>query len=58
MKAILLIDKYSNKSNGKTYPLYASKNETVTIISKHDNVYIVEGKTGRFSVREEHLKLQ
>lgn len=57
MQATLLKDVYGNKSNGKQFPQYGSKNEIVTIISQHDNVYIVEGKSGRFPVRKECVKI-
>lgn len=52
-QAILLIDILSNRSA----VLYGHKGEQVSIISWHGKVAIVEGKKGRFSVREENLQL-
>lgn len=54
--AVLKIDKYALKGTNNVFPKYASKGDIVKIISWHDEVAIVEGKGGRFSIRREFLK--
>ena len=53
-KALLLKEITSN--NGKSKTVYGSKNELVSIISNRGNVLIVEGKTGRYSVKGIELR--
>ncbi len=57
-RAILLVDKFSLKGNAGKFKQYGSKGETVEIISWHDNVAIVKGKSGTFSIKKEDLKQQ
>lgn len=53
--SIILTEKKAIKK-GKPY-IYANKGEQVTIISVHDNVFIVENEKGeRFSIKKEFVK--
>lgn len=40
----------------KVFKLYGAKGEIVEFIAEHGDVYIVEGKKERFSVKKEFLK--
>jgi hypothetical protein len=41
----------------KVFKVYGSKDEIVELISEHGQVYIVQGKKERFSVKKEFLKV-
>ena len=40
----------------KAFKLYGAKDEIVELIAIHEDVYIVQGKKERFSVKKEFLK--
>ena len=53
----LLKDIKSNRMvDKKVFKLYGAKDEIVELIAKHGEVYIVQGKKERFSVKKEFLK--
>lgn len=54
-RGILLTEITSTNVKNKT--VYGKKNEPVTIISDRGNVFIVEGKNGRFAVNEKKLRI-
>jgi hypothetical protein len=45
-------------SLGKGKELYAKRNEQVKVIASHENVFIVQGKLGKFSVRIDETNYQ
>lgn len=53
MVVILLSDILSNKGG----VMYGRAGELVTVISIHDDVFIVEGSKGRFSVHKSKIRL-
>lgn len=54
MVAILLSDIRSNKGG----VMYGRAGELVTVISTHDDVFIVEGAKGRFPVNKVKLTIK
>jgi len=40
----------------KAFKVYGTKDEIVELIAEHGEVYIVQGKKERFSVKKEFLK--
>ena len=39
----------------KVFKLYVAKDEIVELIAEHEDVYIVQGKKEKFSVKKEFL---
>ena len=57
MKYKLLKDIKSNRMvDKKAFKVYGAKDEIVELIAEHGEVYIVQGKKERFSVKKEFLK--
>ena len=57
MKYQLLKDIKSNRMvDKKVFKVYGAKDEIVELIAKHGEVYIVQGKKERFSVKKQFLK--
>ena len=53
----LLKDVKSNRMvDKKAFKVYGAKDEIVELIAIHEDVYIVQGKKERFSVKKEFLK--
>ena len=40
----------------KVFKVYGTKDEIVELITEHGEIYIVQGKKERFSVKKEFLK--
>ncbi len=58
MQAILLQDIITNKrEKGKEYPIYGKKREVVEVVSIRENVLIVEGKWGKYSVTINDIRI-
>lgn len=56
MEYKLLKDIKSNRmADKKAFKVYGYKDEIVELIAKHGEVYIVQGKKERFSVKKEFL---
>jgi hypothetical protein len=57
VKFKLLKDIKSNRMvDKKIFKVYGTKDEIVDLISEHGEVYIVQGKKEKFSVKKEFLK--
>jgi hypothetical protein len=57
VKFKLLKDIKSNRMvDKKIFKVYGTKDEIVDLISEYGEVYIVQGKKERFSVKKEFLK--
>jgi hypothetical protein len=53
----LLKDIKSNRMvDKKAFKVYGTKDEVVELIAEHGEIYIVQGKKERFSVKKEFLK--
>jgi hypothetical protein len=57
VKFKLLKDIKSNRMvNKKVFKVYGAKDDIVDLIAEHGEIYIVQGKKERFSVKKEFLK--